>query len=100
LFAVSQSSGWRDWLRVISSTFWILTAVGFVASSLGCLGILETEQWRRPSAVVLAGVSLPGLILVWNTWPAFNTVGALAMNVAVLATQLWFHWPPTGMFGR
>ena len=100
MFAASQSSGWRDWLRVISSTFWILTAVGFVASSLGFLGILVPEQWWRPLAVVFAGVSLPGLILFLNTWPAFNTMGAPAMNVAVLVRHLWSYRPPTGMFGR
>jgi len=30
----------------------------------------------------------------------FNTLAALAMNIAVLVTQLWAHWPPFAMFGR
>jgi len=40
------------------------------------------------------------VVLFWNTWPAFNTLGALAMNVAVLVTQLWIHWPSIDVFGR
>jgi hypothetical protein len=38
-------------------------------------------------------------VLFWNTWPAFNTLGALAINVAVLVTQLWIHWPSIDVFG-
>lgn len=33
-------------------------------------------------------------------WPTFNTLAALAMNTAVLVTQLWLHWPPRTMFGK
>jgi hypothetical protein len=24
----------------------------------------------------------------------------LGMNIVVLVTQLWLHWPPTSMFGK
>jgi hypothetical protein len=34
-------------------------------------------------------VSALGITLFIGTWPAFNTVAALGMNVAVLAAVFW-----------
>ena len=87
-------------LRVISSLFWILTAVSFLAALLGFLGVLIPSGLWRPLAVGTAFVSILGLVLFWGMWPAFNTIGALGMNIAVLITQLWLSWPPTSMFGK
>ncbi len=87
-------------LRIISSTFWILAAVGFLAALLGFLGVLVPSGLWRPLAVGTAFVSILGLVLFWNTWPALNTIGALGMNIVVLITQFWLHWPPTSMFGK
>lgn len=99
----------RSWLfpnagepasRMISSIFWILAALGFLAALLGFLGVLVPSGLWRPLAVGAALVSILGIVLFWNTWPVFNTIGALGMNLVVLFTQLWFHWPPTSMFGK
>jgi len=87
-------------LRIIGSIFWILAAMGFLAAFLGFLGLLVPSSLWRPLAVGTALVSLLGLMLFWNTWPAFNTIGAFGMNVVVLVTQLWLHWPPTSVFGE
>lgn len=87
-------------MRIVSGVFWILAAVGFVAAFLGFLGFLVPGEWWRTLAVIFAGVSLLGLFLFWGTWPGFNTAGALAMNLAILVTQLWLRWPPLEMFGR
>jgi hypothetical protein len=87
-------------LRKISSVFWILAAVGSVAACLGFLGVLVPSNLWRQLAVGSAVVSLLGLVLFWKTWPTFNTIGALSMNIIVLITQLWLHWPPTSMFGK
>ena len=87
-------------LRIVSSIFWVLAAVGFILSFLSFLGIVLPPEWWRLSAVVFAVVSLLGIVLFWGTWPAFNVIGALTMNVAILVTQLWLRWPPTDMFGR
>ncbi|NIN99531.1 MAG: hypothetical protein GTO49_32090 [Anaerolineae bacterium] len=87
-------------LRIISSIFWILASIGFLASLLGFLGIVVPVEWWRSIAVVFAFVSLLGLLLFWSTWPAFNTIGAISMNLAVLVTQLWLRWPPVSLFGR
>jgi hypothetical protein len=78
---------------------WTLAAVGFLLSFLSFLGIvLPTDIWRS-LAVVFAVVSLLGLGIFWGNWPMFNTIGALAMNITVLVTQLWIDWPPFEMFG-
>jgi hypothetical protein len=99
----------RSWLfpnlgeltsRIISSIFWVLAAAGFLAALLGFLGVLVPSGLWRPLTVGTAVVSILGLALFWNTWPTFNTIGALGMNIAVLITQLWLHWPPTSMFGK
>jgi len=87
-------------IRTISSIFWVLAAGGFILSFLGFLGFVVPADWWRTLAVVFSIVSLLGLALFWGTWPAFNTIGAFAMNIAILVTQLWFHWPPADMFGK
>jgi len=87
-------------LRMISSTFWILAVMGFLAALLGFLGVLVPSHLWRPLAVGTSIISILGLVLFWGTWPAFNTVGAFGMNIIVLLTQLWFHWPPSSMFGK
>lgn len=87
-------------LRIISSVFWILAAVGFLAALLGFLDVLVPSYLWRPLAVGTAFVSILGLVLFWGMWPAFNTIGAFGMNLAVLFTQLWLQWPPANMFGK
>ena len=80
-------------LRLLSSVFWVLAAIGFVAASLGFWGFLVPIEWWSMLAVASAFISLAGLIIFWGNWPTFNTIGALAMDIAVLVTQLWLHWP-------
>lgn len=87
-------------LRVISNILWVVTALGFLVVFLSFLGLGVPGDWWRPLAIVFAIVSLVGLFVFWGTWPAFNTVGALSMNIAVLLTQLWLQWPPVSLFGR
>jgi hypothetical protein len=87
-------------MRILSSVIWGLAAAGFILSLLGFLGVVVPADWWRPLAVIFAFISLVGLGLFWGTWPAFNTIGALGVNLAILATQLWLRWPPLDMFGR
>jgi len=87
-------------LRLLSGIFWALAVVGFVVASLSFYGILLPANWWRPAAILFAAVSLVGLILFGRSWPAFNFIGATALNVAVLVALLWLHWPPFEMFNR
>jgi hypothetical protein len=84
-------------LRIISSAIWILAAIGFLAAFLGFLGVVVPHNLWRLFAVGTAFVSLVGLALFWGTWPLFNTIGALGMNMAVLVTQFWLSWPPADL---
>jgi hypothetical protein len=99
----------RSWLfpslaapaaRTVASTFWVLSTIGFVAASMSFWGILVPGEAWRHLALASSIVSMLGIALFFGTWPAFNTVAALAMNLAVLVTQLWLHWPPQSMLGK
>ena len=84
----------------VASIFWVLSLIGFVAAALSFWGILVPGEAWRQIAVVSALVSILGIALFFGTWPTFNTLAALGVNVAVLVTQLWLHWPPQAMFGK
>jgi hypothetical protein len=83
-----------------ASIFWGLSTLGFVAASMSFWGILVPGEAWRQLAVVSSIVSTLGIALFLGTWPALNTIAALAMNIAVLVTQLWLHWPPLGFIPR
>lgn len=107
-----ETGGWgaaRSWLvptlppetaTRVASAFWIASMVGFVAATAAYLGILLPGEAWRMFAVAAAVVSLSGIALFFGTWPALNTVAALAVNLAVLVTQLLPRWPAGEMFGR
>jgi hypothetical protein len=84
----------------VASVIWIASLVGFVAAALGFSGILVPGEAWRPLAAITAVVSMVGIVLFIGTWPAFNTVAALGMNVAVLVALLGMRWPPETMFGK
>ena len=81
-------------LRAISSVFWVVSAIGFVAAAAGFFGVVVPQDWWRILAVVFAVISLLGLVLFIGNWPAFNTLGAVGFNIATLVALLWLHWPP------
>ena len=84
----------------IASVFWILALIGFVAAALSFWGVLVPEGAWRQIAVVSAIISIFGIILFMGIWPTFNTITALGVNIAILVTQIWLHWPPQTMFGK
>jgi len=99
------TGGWhaaRSWLlpalpaataTAIASGFWIIAMVGFVSAALSFWGtVLPGEAWRS-LAIGAAVASLLGITLFFGTWPPFNTIAALAVNVAVLVSLLWLRWP-------
>jgi hypothetical protein len=108
----ADTGGWRaarSWLfpslpastaTTVAIIFWVLSLIGFLAAALSFWGILIPDEVWRPLSVASAIVSTLGIVLFLGTWPAFNTLAALGMNVAVLVTQLWLHWPPQAMSGR
>jgi len=80
--------------RTVSSVFWVLSVIGFLAALLGFLGVLVPASSWRSLAVGTAVISLIGLALFGHNWEPLNRFGALGMNLAILVTQLWLRWPP------
>lgn len=99
----------RSWLfrkiapqtaKIIAILFWVVSLLGFVAAALLFWGILVPGDLWRPLALIFAFISFVGIVLFWRTWPMFNTLAAQAVNLAVIITQLWLHWPAKEMFGN
>jgi hypothetical protein len=102
----TETGGWlaaRSWLfpslatpnaSIVASAFWVLALIGFVAAALSFWGILLPNDLWRPVAVVSAIVSLVGMMLFFGTWPAFNYMAALGVNIAVLVVVVLLHWAP------
>jgi hypothetical protein len=84
----------------VASAFWIVALVGFVAAALSFWGVLLPLDAWKPLAVGSAIVSTAAIVLFFGTWPMFNTLAALGVNIAVLVAVLWLHWPPESVFGR
>ena len=89
-----------DTAAVIASAFWVVAMVGFVVAALSVWGVLVPADWWRPVGVAAALVSMAGIVLFFGTWPMFNTLAALGVDVAVLVAVLWLQWPPQATFGR
>jgi hypothetical protein len=99
----------RSWLwpsfpphaaTALAVVFWLLSAAGFTASAMSFWGVLISGDLWRQLAVASSGVSIVGIAVFFGIWPLFNTLAALAVNIIVLVTQLWTHWPPLSMFGK
>ena len=108
-FGPGRTGGWtaaRSWLlpdlqpsaaTAVACAVWALALIGFVATALAFWGVgLPVDAWRG-LALASAVVSAVGIVLYFGTWPMFNTLAALAVNVAVLGS-LWLRWPPQSLF--
>jgi hypothetical protein len=106
----TDTDGWRaarSWLfssasastaTTVASVFWILSLLGFATAALSFWGVLMPGEAWRPLAIASAMVSIVGIALFFGTWPMFNTLAAMAMNIAVLVALLWLRWPSHDMF--
>ncbi len=113
-FGPDNTGDWhaaRSWLlpdlapstaTAIACGIWALALIGFVAAALAFWGVgipigLPVGAWHA-LALGSAIVSAVGITLFIGNWPAFNTLAALAVNVAVIVA-LWMRWPPETLFG-
>ncbi|TAK01018.1 MAG: hypothetical protein EPO36_06635 [Chloroflexota bacterium] len=71
----------------------VLPTVGFVVAAAG---LLTGQPWWRQFAVGSAGVSLACTALYPQAYSASSTVGAVAVNLAILYAVLVANWDPTG----
>ena len=82
--------------QVVGTTLWLLALVGFVVLGGVVMGWLPASWWQ-PLAIASAFVSLAGLLLFPSAFPVTSAIGALAVDVAVLAAVLWFRWAPSDL---
>jgi hypothetical protein len=74
---------------------WTVALIGFVVAAAVFMGWLPMGWWQ-PVAVGSSVASLIGLVLFPAAFPVFSTIGAAAVDVAVLVAVLGFHWLPDG----
>ncbi len=88
--------------------FWLIATAGFLLAAVSFWGVLMPDAPWRQIAIASAVASIVGIALSTGTWPGspnelrsmLNTGIALTMNVAVLVSLLWLHWPAENLFGR
>jgi hypothetical protein len=83
----------------VASVLWIVSLLGFVIAAMSFWGVVIPASVWRPLAVVSALVSIAGIVFFFGTWPMFNTLAAMGVNLAVLVAVLWLHWSPEPMLG-
>jgi branched-subunit amino acid ABC-type transport system permease component len=82
--------------QIVAVSLWTLAIVGFAALAAVVVGWLP-EAWWAPLAIGASAASLAGLFLFPVAFPLFSTVGACAVNAAVLMAVLWFQWMPSDL---
>lgn len=82
--------------QVVGTVLWTLALVGFVALGAAVLGWLPATWWV-PLAVASSLVSIAGIVAFPVAFPLFSTLGALAVDVIVLAAALWLGWTPSDL---
>ena len=80
--------------QAIGVSIWTMAVAGFAAVVAVLVGWLPGAWWQ-PLAIGSALVSLVGLFLFPTAFPTLSTLGALAVDVAVLAAVLWSRWVPS-----
>lgn len=111
-FPNTPTGGWlaaKSWLfpavnaptaTNVAMAFWVVAMLGFVGAALSFWGIVIPDEMWRPLAVAGAFVSLTGMVVFFGTWPAFNWLASLAVNLGVLVTQLLTRWPSVQTLGK
>jgi hypothetical protein len=79
--------------QAMGASIWIVAIVGFAALAAVVVGWLP-GSWFTPLAVISSAVSLAGILLFPMAFPMTSTVGALVVDVLLLAATLWFRWLP------
>ena len=85
----------------VASIFWLLSTLGFLAAALSYYGVLLPPDVWSQVVVPTAIISTLGIILISGIWPGapnrklaiLDTIISLVVNLAILITQLWLHWP-------
>ena len=79
--------------EAVGVILWATALIGFVALGAILFGWLPGTWWV-PLAVVSSIASLAGLVLFPIAFPIFSSIGAYAVDAAVLIATLSFGWAP------
>jgi len=82
--------------QAVGAVLWTAAIVGFAAVAGVVVGWLPA-MWWQPLAVGSSLVSLVGVLFFPLAFPTFSTIGAVAVNVAVLAAVTVFDWTPSDL---
>jgi hypothetical protein len=82
--------------QVVGVVLWTVSMVGFAALAGVVFGWFP-EAWWVPLAVISSLASLAGVLFFPVAFPTVSTLGAVAVDVVVLAATLWFHWTPSDL---
>jgi hypothetical protein len=82
--------------QAVGVALWAAALVGFVGLAAVVMGWAPAGWWQ-PLAVASAIASLGGLVLFPAAFPTMSTVGALLVDVAVLAAVLGLQWVPADL---
>ena len=81
---------------VVGSVLWTVAMIGFAILAAVVMGWLPETLWV-PVAILSSLASLAGIVLFPIAFPTFSTVGAVAIDVVVLAAATWFQWVPSDL---
>ena len=82
--------------QAVGVVVWTGALVGFLLAAAVVVGWLP-ETWWAPLAVGSSLLSLAGLLLFPVAFPTTSTLGALVVDLAVLAAVLWVDWTPSDL---
>jgi hypothetical protein len=82
--------------QAVGAVLWTAAIVGFAAVAGVVIGWLPATWWQ-PLAVGSSLVSLVGVLVFPLAFPTFSTIGAVVVNVAVLAAVTLFDWAPSDL---
>ncbi|HET8776208.1 MAG TPA: hypothetical protein VFN76_00975 [Candidatus Limnocylindria bacterium] len=81
---------------VLGVIVWTTAIIGFSAAAAILLGWLPAAWWE-PVAVGAAVVSLVGLLLFPTAFPTASSIGAFAVDAAILVAVLWARVGPASV---
>lgn len=76
--------------RAIGTLLWVATIVLFVA---GVAGFLMAQPWWAGVTIAASVLSIVGIVLMWDGIATTNAVMALVVDVAIIVSLVWVHWP-------
>lgn len=82
--------------QAVGMILWTVSMIGFAVLAAVVMGWLP-EAWFAPVGIVSSVASLLGLLLFPIAFPVFSTVGALVVDLVVLATAVLVHWQPSDL---